>query len=71
VILLAFGPEEHGLVGSEVFVENPPFDLREIDVVLNLDMVGRLRRIVLRSSGRRQSSRGFSRVPIPIRHCRW
>jgi len=44
VILLAFGPEEYGLVGSEVFVENPPFDLREIDVVLNLDMVGRLRK---------------------------
>lgn len=44
VILLAFGAEEFGLVGSEVFVENPPFDLHEIKVVLNLDMVGRLRK---------------------------
>src|SRR5688572_28057769 len=44
VILLAFGAEELGLIGSHVFVENPPFDLRRIDVVLNLDMVGRLRR---------------------------
>jgi Zn-dependent M28 family amino/carboxypeptidase len=44
VILLAFGAEEFGLVGSRVFVENPPFDLHEIRVVLNLDMVGRLRK---------------------------
>jgi len=42
VIVLAFGAEEFGLVGSRVFVENPPFDLQKIDVVLNLDMVGRL-----------------------------
>ena len=44
VVLLAFGAEEFGLVGSRVFVENPPFDLHAIDVVLNLDMVGRLRK---------------------------
>ena len=44
VIVLAFGAEELGLVGSRVFVENPPFDLHTIDVVLNLDMVGRLRK---------------------------
>jgi len=44
VIILAFGAEEFGLVGSRVLVENPPFDLHEIDVVLNLDMVGRLRK---------------------------
>jgi Peptidase family M28 len=44
VIVLAFGAEELGLVGSRVFVENPPFDLHQIDVVLNLDMVGRLRK---------------------------
>jgi len=44
VILFAFGAEEFGLVGSRTLVENPPFDLHEIDVVLNLDMVGRLRK---------------------------
>jgi Zn-dependent M28 family amino/carboxypeptidase len=44
VILLAFGAEEFGLVGSRVFVENPPFDLHRLDVLLNLDMVGRLRK---------------------------
>lgn len=42
VIVLAFGAEELGLVGSRVFVENPPFGLHRIQVVLNLDMVGRL-----------------------------
>jgi hypothetical protein len=44
VILLAFGAEELGLVGSRAFVENPSIELRRIDLVLNLDMVGRLRK---------------------------
>jgi hypothetical protein len=44
VLVLAFGAEELGLVGSRVFVEHPPLDLRRVVVALNLDMVGRLRR---------------------------
>jgi len=43
VLILAFGAEELGLVGSNVFVEHPPIELRRIIIALNLDMVGRLR----------------------------
>jgi Zn-dependent M28 family amino/carboxypeptidase len=41
-LLLAFGAEELGLIGSRVFVDNPSVDLGSLAVVLNLDMVGRL-----------------------------
>jgi Zn-dependent M28 family amino/carboxypeptidase len=42
VLVVAFGAEELGLVGSRVFVEHPPIDPRDITLVVNLDMVGRL-----------------------------
>ncbi|WKK76141.2 M20/M25/M40 family metallo-hydrolase [Marivirga salinae] len=32
--------EEIGLLGSYYFIENPPFDLRKIKMLVNLDMVG-------------------------------
>jgi hypothetical protein len=32
--------EEIGLLGSYFFIENPPFDLRKIKMLVNLDMVG-------------------------------
>jgi hypothetical protein len=59
VIVLAFGAEELGLVGSNTFVENPPFDLREISVVLNLDMVGRLRKDHLEIFGAQRKLKGI------------
>ena len=59
VILLAFGAEEFGLVGSSVFVDNPPFALHEIDVVLNLDMVGRLRKDRLEIFGAKGKLKGI------------
>ena len=43
VLILAFGAEELGLIGSRAFVEHPPLDLRRVVIALNLDMVGRLR----------------------------
>ncbi len=43
VLLAHFDAEELGLVGSRVFVEHPPVERRTIDLMLNLDMVGRLR----------------------------
>jgi Zn-dependent M28 family amino/carboxypeptidase len=42
IVILAFGAEERGLVGSQVFVEHPSIELRRIVIALNLDMVGRL-----------------------------
>jgi len=41
VVLLAFDAEELGLRGARHFVNNPPLDVKRIDAVVNLDMVGR------------------------------
>lgn len=42
IICLAFSGEEEGLLGSKHFTENPGIDLSKVNVMLNLDMVGRL-----------------------------
>jgi aminopeptidase YwaD len=39
-VFIAFGAEEAGLLGSKYFVENPPFDLSKIKLLVNLDLVG-------------------------------
>lgn len=44
VLLVHFDAEELGLVGSRVFVANPPVARRAMVFMLNLDMIGRLRR---------------------------
>ena len=43
VLLVHFDAEEAGLVGSRVFVDAPPVPLASMTMMLNLDMVGRLR----------------------------
>jgi Zn-dependent M28 family amino/carboxypeptidase len=43
ILFIGFGSEETGLNGSRHFVENPPMPLDSITMMLNLDMVGRLR----------------------------
>lgn len=42
VILIAFGAEEQGLLGSRYFTENPIVPISSIKVMINMDMVGRL-----------------------------
>ena len=42
VILIAFGAEEQGLLGSKYFVNNPIVPLNQIKLMINMDMVGRL-----------------------------
>ena len=42
VILVAFGAEEMGLLGSKYFVNHLPVELSKIVAMVNLDMVGRL-----------------------------
>lgn len=41
-LLIAFSGEELGLYGSKHFVENPTIDLKSINYMINMDMVGRL-----------------------------
>ena len=44
VIVVNFDAEEVGLIGSKFFVSKPPVPLRSMKLMVNLDMVGRLRR---------------------------
>lgn len=41
-LFIAFSGEELGLFGSKYFVEHAPVDLRSINYMINLDMIGRL-----------------------------
>lgn len=44
VIFVHFAAEEIGLIGSNVFVQDPPVAIDSITAMINLDMVGRLAR---------------------------
>jgi aminopeptidase YwaD len=43
VVLIAFGGEEEGLIGSKFYAEHPARPLAQTVAMLNLDMVGRMR----------------------------
>jgi len=51
MLFLAFSAEEAGLVGSRYFVDHPTIDLTKINLMLNMDMVGRLRNHELNVGG--------------------
>ncbi|HPG41922.1 MAG TPA: M20/M25/M40 family metallo-hydrolase [bacterium] len=42
VLFIAFDGEEMGRLGSSWFVRNPPVPLQNIEIMLNMDMIGRL-----------------------------
>ncbi len=41
-LFIAFSGEEMGLFGSKLYVKNPTIDLKKVNYMLNMDMVGRL-----------------------------
>lgn len=43
ILFIAFSAEESGLHGSRWFVNNPTIDLESISIMLNMDMIGRVR----------------------------
>ncbi|MDA3906471.1 MAG: M20/M25/M40 family metallo-hydrolase [Bacteroidales bacterium] len=43
VLIIAFGAEEMGLLGSSYFTNNPLFELNQLKAMVNLDMIGRLK----------------------------
>ncbi|MBE0675432.1 MAG: M28 family peptidase, partial [Bacteroidales bacterium] len=43
LLFIAFSGEEMGLLGSKYFVDNSPIDLKQVNAMINLDMVGRLK----------------------------
>jgi hypothetical protein len=51
LIFCSFTAEEAGLIGSAHFVNHPPIDLKKVAVMLNLDMVGRIRKNMLYVGG--------------------
>ena len=42
VIFMAFGGEEMGLLGSQFFASNPLVGIKQVKMMLNFDMIGRL-----------------------------
>jgi Zn-dependent M28 family amino/carboxypeptidase len=42
IVVMAFGAEEMGLLGSQFFVSNPLIDLKKVKAMINFDMIGRL-----------------------------
>tara|TARA_Y100000389_G_scaffold146696_1_gene145454 strand:+ start:6644 stop:7897 length:1254 start_codon:yes stop_codon:yes gene_type:complete len=42
LVFMAFGGEELGLLGSKYYVNNPTIDLSKVQLMINLDMVGRM-----------------------------
>jgi hypothetical protein len=43
ILFLTFTAEESGLIGSRYFVNHPSIDLSKVYLMLNMDMIGRLR----------------------------
>lgn len=44
IIFVTFGAEEKGILGSRQFVENPPVELKKISLMVNIDMLGRMKK---------------------------
>jgi Zn-dependent M28 family amino/carboxypeptidase len=42
IVVVAFGAEEMGLIGSKYFVEHPIIDIDKVVAMFNFDMIGRL-----------------------------
>jgi hypothetical protein len=51
IIFATFTAEESGLIGSARFANHPPIDLKKVAAMLNLDMVGRIRKNLLYVGG--------------------
>lgn len=51
LIFISFGAEEEGLLGSKYYVNHPVFPLKNTIAMVNMDMIGRLRRAKLYVGG--------------------
>ena len=43
-LFMAFSGEEMGLLGSNYFVKNPTIDIKKVSYMINMDMVGRMKK---------------------------
>lgn len=58
-LFIAFSGEELGLFGSKYFTENPGLDLKSVNYMINMDMVGRLN-----DSSRTMTIGGYGTSPL-------
>lgn len=65
VLFIAFSAEEAGLFGSKHFVDHPCMPLETVDLMLNFDMIGRLRDDQLSISGT-GTAKEFDEILTPI-----
>ena len=65
ILLAAFDAEESGLNGSRYYVDNPTFDLDDIQLMINFDMIGRVTNDRLSVSGT-GSAAGMSEWVQPL-----
>lgn len=42
ILVVAFGAEESGIIGSRFFIDNPPVPKKQLIAMINFDMIGRL-----------------------------
>lgn len=59
VLFATFGAEEMGLIGSKYLAENAPIEMEAIQVMINLDMIGRLNEERILQVGGVGTSPGF------------
>jgi len=59
VLFATFGAEEMGLIGSKYLVEYAPIDMENVQVMINLDMIGRLNEERILQVGGVGTSPGF------------
>ncbi len=62
VMFATFGAEEMGLIGSKYLVENAPLAMDDIQVMINLDMIGRLNEERILQVGGVGTSPGFKNL---------
>ncbi len=62
VLFATFGAEEMGLIGSKYLAENAPIDMDAIQVMINLDMIGRLNEERILQVGGVGTSPGFKNL---------
>jgi len=77
VVLVTFTGEEMGLLGSKEFISKSPIDLKKVDAMINMDMVGRMnpdtRTISVGGSGTSKQSDSLLKVleadrPFKVTH---
>lgn len=65
VLFLAFSAEEVGLNGSRAFIKSPSIPADKLDIMLNMDMIGRMRNGEIAIGGI-DTARGFAEKLYPM-----